>query len=426
MLKLSQLFAPVYYDFWKSKNTHQILKGGRSSAKGDSAYTKCVLNALQQPTDVFVYTPTSIGTADGVFSQVKKVCDRIGVPYEPKQSPLKILFSNGSRISFKSLDAVNQSKSSDFFKGVEAQHNNVFIVFDEVAALKDFSRVESIQNTYLTRNMSNVQFIYVFNPPKNKRHPIFDFVGRMEKRNSLILHTTIFDLPEDWFSPLVWEQIARDKEINEADYRHQWLGEATGTEGLFFPNYDRDKVTLNENSYFNPVYSVIGIDYGEQNATTFVHWVFTAKGSWVRERLWYYSGRENKRELGVEKYSEEFSKWYNDIVNEIRRPDYVVCDPSAKALMIAIRNRGIDIFKGNNKREYGWSIVKKHINAGRFYQKGTQDKANAEYEFAIYSNDFKEDCVKENDHIMDADRLALVKGENYLREIYFYERKNSN
>lgn len=156
-----------------------------------------------EPHEIYVFSPQSEGTAIRTLSQVENCFSRLGEDYELRMNPIKINFGCDSIIHFLSLDVGNSKKSQDLFKGLEPQRENVICIFDEAGAISDFDRVETIIKTILPRQNCNSQFTFIANPPKNRRAPIFEFVDRYKLKGAFYLHTTIFDLPREWFSQLI-------------------------------------------------------------------------------------------------------------------------------------------------------------------------------------------------------------------------------
>lgn len=200
---------------------------------------------------------------------------------------------------------------------------------------------------------------------------------------------------------------------------------------MFFPMFNREDVLIEPNAFVksNIVFNFVGVDYGEQNATTYRWWAYLKNGTRINLATWYYSGRENfGKELGVAVYADHFKNWYLKTAELYGNCSSIEIDPSAKALKIAIENvMGYGFTnKANNKRQLGWSIVKGVLSNGKLKILNIEEnyKGIKEYENALYDTQTidktkttGEDMVKINDHCLDADRYALMAIE---REIEYY------
>lgn len=427
-MRMSQLFPVGTYSdvYWAAKNrTHRyiVLKGGRSSVKGTTAYTisnttERIIEGLKTNEDILVYVPTQKMIRNGCFKQMQNVLNRAGIKYTATTSPFEIVLINGQKILFEGIDALNTQKGDEFYKGTESTKGFKHVIFDEVSAGNDPKIEERINAIIKTLNRFNPIFWFIFNPPKNKRHWVFNFVDKLEKMGALIKHTTIYDLLDEdhkFVPDNVLQDADKQKEIDFKSWQHEVMGLAVGIDGLFFQNFKRENVLID--SYKGvAIASAIGIDYGEQNATTFSWWIATASKNRLKVAQFYYSGRDNQKELGVVEYAKRFKKWYDENCKRWGHPS-IMYDPSAKALKIEIENQtGLYLRKGFNRRQQGWANIKGLISNNQFYflNKEEMEPSISEYEMAEYdtttierSKTSGEDIKKENDHTLDADRMAL-------------------
>lgn len=310
---LSELIADVYYDAYvqimdinkSSPFRHFILKGGRQSSKGTFAYMVMAFRLLREPnSQVFVYVPQQAAIGDGAYEQVQEVLQLIGLTeddYKLNKSPYSIELKNGSKFSFKGLDAGNSKKSDDLFKGVSSTKNIVGCVFDELAGLMDNRRLNVIVKTLSRR--PDCKFIYVFNPPDDLTHWLFDFSDKaIDRHNYYVLHTTIFDLPKHWFTEEQWREIEDDKELSFNDYCQEWLGMATAMNTVAFPIRQEKLLTNigNVNDYHT---WFIVCDNGNLDATTFTLFGIRYGGQLVAVQNYYHSGRASNEVVAQSTYA---------------------------------------------------------------------------------------------------------------------------
>jgi phage terminase large subunit len=325
-VKLSELIAPVYYDFYMDMNTvHYVLTGGRSSAKGDACYSKYVKELASSPGRLNVFVPIQSTIVDGVMEQVGKVLDRCKIPYVIKTHTSRIELRNGSLIVFKGLAMDNTKKKAEAFKGGDSRLPTIAVVFDELASLDDRDRMDTIVETF---SRSAKQFVYIWNPPANKIHWLFDFVEEVKGYdNGKTLHTTVYDLPDEWDAVKSSKANAANKK--RADYvmwKHSYLGIAAGVSDMAFPIsrdefvYDVTNLGLPEVHEF-----YIYVDNGVRDATVFVLIGFNRfTGISYALDTFYHSGRDTGTQFPYSHYAAELRDFmintgvekYNKIVSD--------------------------------------------------------------------------------------------------------------
>ena len=164
----------------------------------------------------------------------------------------------------------------------------------------------------------------------------------------------------------------------------------------------------------------IGVDYGQQNATT-----YQAAGlNEYAHRLeglgeYYHSGRET----GVQKSPSEYARDFVAFVEQLRETYscsyfYTFIDPSARGLMEEIkraaRDSGVNVLirDAENDVALGISRVQKLLTFGMMTVSPTQENAVREFGLYEYDKDSidkgREVPVKVNDHGMDAIRYLVM------------------
>lgn len=293
-VKLSDLIAPVYKDFFRDWSTRTwILSGGRMSAKGDTVYTKCAWEMSQRPLQVNVYVPLDNLIVDGVQPQVTNVLKRMGIPHTSKRK--RIILANGSQFVFKGMAFENKQRKAEAFKGLTSELPLLAVVFDELASLDEPSRMFTIMDTH---SRQNPQFICVFNPPRNRSSWLISWRDTAPQKDPNIkaLHTTVYDLePTGWeFLKQAYEEAESRRLISEVDWQHNYLGLPVGGDGVAFDvNTDSlliDMETVKATHYKG--FMVFG-DIGNADATT--HLLFGVRdGGLDLLRTSYYDGRQEE------------------------------------------------------------------------------------------------------------------------------------
>ncbi len=316
MVKLSKLIAPIYKAFlFNEVARHLLLTGGRSSAKGDTAYTKAIKKALTKKGVVYVYVPIENTIKDGCFEQVQTVCKRMGVEYEAKISSKEItILATGSKIKFKGMAMENSNKKPESFKGTTSSEQVLMIVFDELASSNDSSRMDTIVETFAREDC---QFIYIFNPPRLKSSWLYEFADQCRMEAELnpdewyVLHTTVYDLPEEWPSAQrSIENAERTKRKSVELWQHAYLGLPTSEEGVPFPGLDDCLIETEDlPEEFDKFY--VFVDNGNKDATVF-SLVGKANFKLYVLRVYYDSGRETGVSKPYSDYAQELFNWLDE------------------------------------------------------------------------------------------------------------------
>lgn len=309
--RLSDLIAPIYKEFFFDMSyKHCILTGGRSSSKGDAAYTKAISLLISEPGRVLVYVPIQSTIRDGVFEQVLKVAKRMGVDCTPKVTAGRIIFNEGtdreSDIVFKGLAMDNSKKKDEAFKGIDSSKTILLVIFDELASLDSQQKVDVIVET-VSRNTK--QIIYIWNPPRNKNHWLFDFRDNMKNESDVqVLHTTVYDLPPKWVeSSLV--NAERTKRLDKAKWEHAYMGLPTGLDDVAFP-VEISTILVDFADIKGDIeHFDVFIDNGQKDATVFCLYGITYDKNIVLLDTYYHSGRMTGQVLPDSVYVSHLIEW---------------------------------------------------------------------------------------------------------------------
>lgn len=312
-LKLSKLIAPIYRDYILDRKTrHSLLTGGRGSSKGDTAYTKAAMLALEEKGVVFVYVPIENTINDGCFEQFKTVLNRMEVEYTSKSKEITLF--NGSQIKFKGMAMENSNKKPESFKGTTSSEKVLAVIFDELASSNDSSRMDTIVQTFAR---TTCQFTYVFNPPKLKSSWLYEFADNCRSEMELnpnewfVLHTTVYDLPLEWEATQnsLKEAEAMKRRSTEL-WEHYYLGKPTSEEGVPFPGLDDALIDTDElPEEFDNFY--VFIDNGNKDATVF-SLIGKAHYKLYVLRVYYDSGRENGVSKPYSDYADDLYNWLDE------------------------------------------------------------------------------------------------------------------
>ncbi|XP_069176880.1 PBSX phage terminase large subunit-like [Procambarus clarkii] len=182
--------------------------------------------------------------------------DELGIRhlFKTTVSPLEITYiKTGQKIVFLGCDDPTKVKSIKFEHGYPA-----IVWFEE---LDQFTGMEEIRNLNqsLLRGGDKFWAFYSYNPPKSKNNWVNEEM-LIDKPNRKVYHSTYLGVPKEWLGELFFIEAEQLKETKEMAYRHEYLGEATGTGGSVFENVIIREITDEEISRMDKFY--YGCDFG--------------------------------------------------------------------------------------------------------------------------------------------------------------------
>src|SRR5699024_10860625 len=127
--------------------------------------------------------------------------------------------------------------------------------------LDEFAGLEEIRKAEQSIMRGGNEFIAFksYNPPQNVNSWVNKEVQH-DRADRLIIHNSYLDVPPEWLGEQFFIEAEYLKNLNELSYRHEYLGEVTGTGGLIFQNVKDIRLTDEEIKRFDNVRE--GIDWG--------------------------------------------------------------------------------------------------------------------------------------------------------------------
>lgn len=262
-------FMELANDFFEDggKYTHYVLKGGRLSCK--SSFIALTLITLMSAVneDGTAFCPNqhavalrkfAVYLAGSVYNRLLWAINTLNINDEwiKHRNPLELIHKrNNNKIIFLGGDETERLKSinpsSGYFR---------FIWFEEYS---EFGCEEDIRNILqsLMRGGDKFTVFYSYNPPKSVNNWVNAWAINTLKRDDVIVHhSTYRTVPEEWVGKPVIREINELRNNKPMAYRHEYLGEATGTGGSVFDNITLRPITDDEINRFEYIYR--GIDWG--------------------------------------------------------------------------------------------------------------------------------------------------------------------
>jgi phage terminase large subunit len=222
------------------------------------------------------------------------------------------------------------------------------------------------------------------------------------KANQYQHHSTYLDdIPDEWLGQTFIDEAEHLKEVNPTAYRHEYLGEITGTGGLIFSNIELRKITDDEIKEFDHIH--YGLDWGY--ALDPLHWVklhYDAK-----KEIIYILDEFRAHKMSNHELYEVLTK------NKGITPEDVIIADSAEPKSIAdMREYGLSVrgsMKGADSVRYSMRWLENRAKIVVDNQRApytTEELLNYEYE-QTKDGDFVSEYPDFENHGIDSIRYAL-------------------
>ena len=260
-VRLSNIVAPHFWglhrDIKSHGHTYYWLEGGRGSTKSSAMSLEIPQLLIKNPgCHAVVLRKVGNTIKNSVYPQMQWGIDALGLTskFRFKTSPHEITYKKtGQKILFFGVDDPQKIKS------IKLPFGYVGIVWLE--ELDQFSGMEEIRNLNqsLLRGGPIFWEFCSFNPPKSQNNWVNE-EKLFEDPDRLVHHSTYLGVPREWLGDRFFEDAEKLKAKNEMAYRHEYLGEVTGTGGSVFENVEDMNMTDELVSSFDRLYN--GCDFG--------------------------------------------------------------------------------------------------------------------------------------------------------------------
>lgn len=178
----------------------------------------------------------------------------MGAYWESKVSPLELTYKpTGQKILFRGADDPMKIKS------IKAPFGYIAVThFEEKDQFAGRAEIRNILQSTM-RGGSKFWNFESYNPPIS-RDNWANIDSQEERADRLCVKTTYLQAPPEWLGEQFLIEAEHLKETNERAYRHEYLGEPTGTGGNVFENIVEREITDEEIATFDRIYN--GLDWG--------------------------------------------------------------------------------------------------------------------------------------------------------------------
>ena len=261
------------------------------------------------------------------------------------------------------------------------------VLFDEVALMP-----QSFVDQAVARTLSEQGARHWFNcNPESSEHWFYkEWICNTRQKKAIHLHFTMQDNPI--LSP---KQIADAEALYNGVFYDRYIrGLWCVAEGLIYPQFRKEQHVRRLDHPQGEWY--ISVDYGTLNAFSAGLWCYDGHIAY-RAAEWYYSGREQKRQLTNTQYLRKIQQ-----LAEGHDIEAVIVDPSAASFIAELRYAGFTVRKAKNDVVDGIRRVSAALQQNKLIF--SPDCKDCIREFSLYRWDEKsseDKPIKKNDHAMD-------------------------
>ncbi|MCI5678501.1 MAG: PBSX family phage terminase large subunit [Bacteroidales bacterium] len=261
MTKLSQCIGKGFYglhrDIREGGHTHYWLKGGRGSGKSSFLSIEIILGLVEdEDANAVVLRKVAANLRDSVFEQMTWASHALGVEdeWERKVSPMELVRKNtGQKVLFRGCDDPRKLKSIKFQRGYAK-----FIWYEEVDEFGGMQELRNL-NQSLMRGGEEFRIFYSYNPPKHARSWVNQEMAE-EREDRLVHHSTYKEMPQEWLGSQFLAEAEYIRKRHPETYRHEYMGEVTGSGGEVFRNLTLREISDEEIAAFDRISR--GLDWG--------------------------------------------------------------------------------------------------------------------------------------------------------------------
>ena len=440
VVKISDLIIPKYHDsFNETRHTHKIFTSGRAGTKSSRGAIRAISRIMEdKPGSVVDLRKFHNKLKKTIFTECKRAIRRLKADlseFKITVSPMQITYlPTGNTIYFTGNDSIDDTKGM-----IDEDRPIVLVQIDELTEFFDKGEgedeLQNIEATFIRGNDEEFVIEYYFNPPKNPKAPIMEWLDKMKQRPDVLhVHVDYTDVPQSWLGRKLIEAAEILKKLDEKMYNWLWLGLCTGIDELIYYMFNEEEHVreLTEEDINNISDLYVGVDYGQMNATSYECFGLDEVAKCVRGvDEYYYSGRDTGKQKSPSEYAQDFKVFKERIEEETKtkkkpnglRIRYVFIDPSAKGLAEEIKRVCPDVIikDAKNDVKLGINRVQKMFSFKRLFLSPKQVMLiKEEYQYE-YDKDLldkgKEVPIKQNDHCQDAKRYLIMGIWKYIKRL---------
>lgn len=251
-------FRELDRDISRDGHSEYLLKGGRGSLKSTFIAMRILKSLRHTPRgSALVLRKVAATMRDTVFAQILWAMDILGVydEWECTVSPMKMIHKKtGQEIMFRGLDDPRKIKSIKPRRGFFAA-----VWFEEGEEYEGYAEIRNVMQSAGRGKRANTKTFISYNPPKSANAWI-NKEAMAPRPERLVHHSSYLEAPPEWLGERFLREAEQLRESNELAWRHEYMGEATGSGGTVFKNLEIRPVSQDERAAMAP--RQYGMDFG--------------------------------------------------------------------------------------------------------------------------------------------------------------------
>jgi len=254
-------------------------------------------------------------------------------------------------------------------------------------------------------SITGAQLFATCNPEAPRHWLKKDFLDRESDLNLRTWRFTLDDNPS--LSEEYKENLKAEYQGHPAWYQRYIKGEWAVAQGLVYDSFDQDNI-YDQESYSNPTFYAVGLDYGITNPTAAVLGAINPR-QWPQIRIidtYYFDASQSSRSKTNSELAEDIKKWL-----EAYPVKTIYVDPSAASFKLELQRLKLPVKDAVNDVLNGIQIVGKFIGGKNLLIKKSCKKLIEElysYSWDPKAADRGEDRpIKSNDHLSDSLRYLI-------------------
>lgn len=312
VVRIKDLCAPNFREFWEDNSYNKILKGGRSSTKSSNISLRLVTEFLEDPlANVVCLRKVAKYLSTSVYEQIKWATLKLNVYNEFTflKSPLKIVHNKTqSAFYFFGVDDPGKIKSAKIAIGYVTD-----VWVEEAAEFDSKEELDIVLDTFIREELpdgKHVNTYYSYNPPRSSMNWINEWVRELEADDSYFIHHSSYYEVEKFLSKQFLEKIYKIRETDPNYYRWMYGGEVVGMGDEVYNHKLFKRIpTLPDDDKL--LFADIAIDTGYSvSATTFLFIGYTAQKRSILLDTYYYSPQFQLQKKAPSDFSKDLKEFY--------------------------------------------------------------------------------------------------------------------
>lgn len=413
---IAPCYLPLHDDVQRNEHLYYFLPGGRGSGKSSFASLEIGEGLREDPTaNAIIFRRVGATLRDSVYTQMAWALDSLGLGHLWQGSVSPMQFTNrktGQQILFRGLDDPAKLKSIKPRKGTFK-----YCWIEEFSELQGPNSLRSVLQS-IVRGGEGFRIFCSFNPPRSRNNWANLYILQPNPQ-AVTFRTDYTQMPPEWLGDTFIAEAEALKEINETAYRHEYLGEATGTGGEVFPNIVTREITDEEIQGFQYFYA--GIDWGfSVDPFAFIRLAYDSKrrtvyllDEIVQRGLSNADAAQRIIEAGFDKQPSHVPGYTSPFFGGHSGPSEqrIICDSAEPKSVQDMRNAGL-LAIGSKKYPGSVQYGVKWLQS-KYIVIDPQRTPIALKEFTAYSylttkdGEYTTDLEDKDNHLIDATRYAL-------------------